>query len=209
MTLQVNGLYLNEIQSSYTIGGCIDIFENVWPNPEETIGELENQVEDLSSGIYWQKALTIGLGAQQDIRTNKMLGLNYFANIENNPICQKIINQYYTLLLSTTNVYAKKYNIHETFWHEQYSVLKYVPGTQYHEHYDGGTNIGRAISCVCYLNDDYEGGEIEFINFKVKIKPQKGMLILFPSNYAYRHIAHPVISGTKYNLVTWILDRQM
>jgi predicted 2-oxoglutarate/Fe(II)-dependent dioxygenase YbiX len=67
--------------------------------------------------------------------------------------------------------------------------------------------MGRCISCIAYLNSDYEGGEIEFVNFGVKIKPQPGMLIIFPSNFAYRHIAHPVTSGTKYNLVTWIKDR--
>jgi predicted 2-oxoglutarate/Fe(II)-dependent dioxygenase YbiX len=35
------------------------------------------------------------------------------------------------------------------------------------------------------------------------------MLILFPSNYAYSHIAHPVTSGTKYAMVTWIRDREI
>ena len=44
-------------------------------------------------------------------------------------------------------------------------------------------------------------------NFDIKIKPQPGMLILFPSNFAYTHIAHPVTSGSKYALVTWIKDR--
>ena len=68
--------------------------------------------------------------------------------------------------------------------------------------------IGRSVSAICYLNDDYEGGELEFVNFKLKIKPQAGMMILFPSNFAYMHIAHPVTSGTKYAMVTWIRDRQ-
>jgi len=69
--------------------------------------------------------------------------------------------------------------------------------------------MGRSISALCYLNSDYEGGEIEFVNFGVKIKPESGMMILFPSNYAYMHIAHPVISGIKYALVTWIRDRMI
>jgi len=65
----------------------------------------------------------------------------------------------------------------------------------------------RDYSSICYLNDDYEGGEIEFPNFGVKIKPEPGMLILFPSNFAYAHRAHPVTKGTKYAMVTWIRDR--
>jgi predicted 2-oxoglutarate/Fe(II)-dependent dioxygenase YbiX len=69
--------------------------------------------------------------------------------------------------------------------------------------------MGRALSAICYLNDDYEGGEIEFPEFKVKIKPEAGMLILFPSNFAYKHTAYPVTKGTKYALVTWIHDRPL
>jgi predicted 2-oxoglutarate/Fe(II)-dependent dioxygenase YbiX len=60
---------------------------------------------------------------------------------------------------------------------------------------------------LLYLNDDYSGGELEFRNFQLKISPKKGMLLLFPSNFAYAHIAHPVTSGTKYAFVTWLHDR--
>ena len=61
----------------------------------------------------------------------------------------------------------------------------------------------RQMSMVAYLNDEYEGGELEFINFDLKIKPQKGSVILFPSAFPYAHIAHPVDIGTKYAMVTW------
>jgi predicted 2-oxoglutarate/Fe(II)-dependent dioxygenase YbiX len=86
-------------------------------------------------------------------------------------------------------------------------MLKYRSGEEYKAHYDGGTMSGRAVSALVYLNSDYEGGEIEFPHFGIKIKPEAGMMLLFPSNFAYRHIAHPIRSGTKYSLVTWIRDQ--
>ena len=92
-------------------------------------------------------------------------------------------------------------------YHENYKMLKYPVDTEYKKHYDGATASGRCISAIAYLNDDYEGGEIEFPNFEIKIKPKAGMLVLFPSNYAYAHIAHSVTKGTKYAIVTWIHDR--
>jgi predicted 2-oxoglutarate/Fe(II)-dependent dioxygenase YbiX len=113
------------------------------------------------------------------------------------------------LLLSATNPYAQRYAIKEQFWHEGYQVLKYSSGEEYVAHYDGDTAMGRAVSAIVYLNDDYEGGHIEFPNFNIKIKPQPGMLLLFPSNYAYTHVARPVTTGTKYAIVTWIKDRQI
>ena len=88
-----------------------------------------------------------------------------------------------------------------------YNILKYESGQEYKVHYDGATGQGRHISCILYLNESYEGGEIEFPAFGFKIKPQAGMLVMFPSNFAYRHIAHPVLSGTKYAMVTWLHDR--
>jgi predicted 2-oxoglutarate/Fe(II)-dependent dioxygenase YbiX len=88
-------------------------------------------------------------------------------------------------------------------------MLRYKGGQQYKAHADGTTADGRSVSAIVYLNNDYEGGEVEFVNFGVKIKPEPGMLLLFPSNYPYTHIAHPVISGTKYAIVTWMKDRNI
>lgn len=209
MAMKINGLYLQEREPDALVGGCIEIFENVWPNPNQTIQQIENECKNPDSGIFWQKAGTVGLGAYQDVRTNLLMDITYLSDITNNKVVQNVNNIFYTALLSVSNSYSKRYEITEPFFHENYQLLKYRGGEYYNSHYDGGTQMGRCVSALCYLNDDYEGGEIEFINFKVKVKPQAGMMILFPSNYAYRHIAHPIKSGTKYALVTWIKDRQV
>jgi predicted 2-oxoglutarate/Fe(II)-dependent dioxygenase YbiX len=138
-----------------------------------------------------------------------MMGVTHLAGVTNNAVLQNVHNQFYMLLLAASIPYAKRFNIKEGLWHEHYQMLKYEQGEEYKGHYDGGTPIGRSISCLCYLNGNFEGGELEFPNFHVKIKPEPGMLVLFPSNYAYLHIAHPVTSGTKYSMVTWIKDREI
>jgi 2OG-Fe(II) oxygenase superfamily len=209
MAIQVNGFFPGELKPDTTVGGCIDIFENVWPSPHEAIAMAEQACADPDSGAYWERAGTIGDGPHQGARTNSLLAVSQAADLGNNPALQNIHNQFNMLLLASTIPYAQRHGLTEGIWHEGYSLLKYSTGQEYKSHYDGTTSTGRAISAICYLNNDYEGGEIEFPNFGVKIKPEPGMLILFPSNFAYRHIAHPVISGTKYSLVTWLRDRQM
>ena len=207
MAVNINGLFPGERSPDATVAGCIDIFENIWPDPKDIILKVEKECLTPDSGAYWTRAETTGSGPYQEARTNKLMPVSLLADVSNNLLLQNIHNQFYTILLASTVPYAKRYGIEEAFYHEGYNLLKYNNGQEYKKHYDGGTKIGRAISAVMYLNDDYEGGEIEFPNFNVKIKPEAGMLILFPSNFAYAHVAHPVTSGTKYALVTWIRDQ--
>jgi predicted 2-oxoglutarate/Fe(II)-dependent dioxygenase YbiX len=207
MSLNINGFFPGELKPDATIGGCIDIFENAWPNPEQTIQMAEAECAKSLSGAHWQRAGTFGQGPFQDARTNLILEVTHLASVSNNPVLQNIHNQFNMMLLAASVPYAQRYHIAEGLVHEGYGLLRYEGGQEYKAHYDGGTPTGRAISAVCYLNNDYEGGEIEFPNFNVKIKPLPGMLILFPSNFAYAHLAHPVTKGTKYAMVTWIRDR--
>jgi predicted 2-oxoglutarate/Fe(II)-dependent dioxygenase YbiX len=206
MTNFYNGFFPGDKEPDEIIGGCINIFENVWPSPANTIQLAEQQCTDPESGAAWIKASTFRGGQYQDYRTNKSLVISELGMLYNNPVFQNMHNQFYMILLATLNLYNKKYSIGENLYHEGYSLLKYSGGEEYKLHYDTSGVMGRVISAICYLNDDYEGGEIEFPNFNVKIKPQPGMLILFPSSFPYAHIAHPVTSGTKYALVTWIRD---
>jgi predicted 2-oxoglutarate/Fe(II)-dependent dioxygenase YbiX len=204
--MMINGMFPGKLYPNATVGGCIDIFENAWPDPEGTIEAVEAQCNDVATGLRWSRAETLGDGVNQNRRTNYDLGITVNAH-QGDPVAQAIHNQMYMLLMATSVPYADKYGMQENMYHEGYNMLKYSFGQEYKAHYDGDTATGRSLSAIVYLNSNYEGGEVEFTNFGVKIKPQPGMLLLFPSNYAYTHIAHPVTSGTKYAIVTWIHDR--
>jgi hypothetical protein len=204
--MQVNGIFPGELLPNETVAGCINIFYNAWPHPEKTIAAIENEISTPNSGVYWRKAGTIPHGMNQNYRTNYDMSITGVASDYHNDVAKNIHNQMYFLLLASTIPYAKKYGVEEMY-HEPYNLLKYQFGQEYKSHYDGETSTGRSISAIVYLNNNYDGGEIEFTNFDIKIKPEPGMLLLFPSNYAYSHIAHPVTDGSKYAIVTWIKDR--
>ena len=83
---------------------------------------------------------------------------------------------------------------------------KYNPPNQgYHYvHEDwSGWNYARYIAAIIYLNDVYEGGETEFINQKLKVKPMKGTIILFPPYYTHKHRGNRPISNSKYIMTSW------
>lgn len=207
MSRMINGLFYGEIQPTVMLAGNIAVYENIWPNPDKTIERVEKECADPDSGAYWRRAETHGQGAHQTHRTNKVLDITHLATVNDNKYLQNLHNQFNMLLMAASIPYANRCQITEPLFHEGYCLLKYSDDQEYKQHYDTDTSGGRIISCLCYLNNDFEGGELEFPNFDIKIKPQPGMLILFPSNYAYTHIAHPVTSGNKYALVTWIKDR--
>ena len=66
------------------------------------------------------------------------------------------------------------------------------------------------LSSILYLNDDYENGEISFINeieeTYVKYKPKAGDLLVFPGIKPFYHAAHNFSGNNKYlvrHFLTW------
>ena len=95
-------------------------------------------------------------------------------------------------------------------WREGLNLLRYQQDQEYKWHTDQPwtpptkdriDTYGRMISVVLYLNDDFKGGETEMHGRLWR--PQKGKALIFPSHWTYPHRARPVLSGTKYALVTW------
>ena len=48
------------------------------------------------------------------------------------------------------------------------------------------------------------GGELEFTQLGLTIRPKKGMMIAFPSYHEFAHKVHPVKYGFRYTLVSWL-----
>ena len=93
-------------------------------------------------------------------------------------------------------------------------LLRYEIGQSYLTHSDASVNFGprggvltRRATAILYTNDDYQGGELEFPHFNLKIKPTAGTILVFPADFVYEHVAHPVTSGTKYAVVDFFISR--
>ncbi len=89
-----------------------------------------------------------------------------------------------------------------------YAIQRTNPGEYYHWHIDGGSHqfSDRQLVAIWYLNDvGGPGGETEFINQNVKIKPEVGKLILFPPFWTHEHRGVKLQKGIKYIATTWIV----
>jgi hypothetical protein len=87
---------------------------------------------------------------------------------------------------------------------ESFRITKFSgTGEFFGMHSDDSFATPRTTSMVYYPNEDYEGGELEFIHFGIKVKPRAGQLFLFPSAYNLEHKVHPITSGTRITFVSF------
>lgn len=88
---------------------------------------------------------------------------------------------------------------------ESLRISRYSLGEFFGSHADDTYATPRTVSLVYYPNDDYEGGELEFVHFGVKIKPKAGQLFIFPSGYSYEHKIHEIKSGNpRWTIVSFL-----
>ena len=88
-----------------------------------------------------------------------------------------------------------------------YNMQRTDPGGFYHWHLDSGPGdfAKRQLVALWYLNDaPEEGGSTEFYFQQVSVRPQTGMLLLFPPFWTHLHRGAEVLSGVKYIATTWV-----
>lgn len=96
-------------------------------------------------------------------------------------------------------------------------ILSYQVGGHYVPHVDGESiwqapnkeliwrkSTDRDLSIVFFLNDDFEGGDFVFPELRVRVRPEPGMMIAFPSTHQYLHGVEPVTKGKRYSIVNWM-----
>ena len=59
------------------------------------------------------------------------------------------------------------------------------------------------VSCVVYLNEDFDGGHHYFNYLDIDYIPKTGDILMFPSNYIAAHEVTPVTSGSRYSYLGW------
>jgi prolyl 4-hydroxylase len=98
---------------------------------------------------------------------------------------------------------------------EALALLRYSPGQEYRPHFDyvQGAANRRLMTALIYLNDDYDGGETEFVRTGLKVKGGVGDVVLFHNEGADRapnplseHAGLPVTRGQKYLATRWIRE---
>lgn len=159
----------------------------------------EEYLKELKASNSWKRA-TVGMEHRvSDVRTNDFLvisGREEFKRLD-----QKLFQLFHAAILRyRSDIPVSDFGITKD---EGYQALRYESGQEYKRHSDQGTLNQRMVSAVLFLNENFKGGKLWFPNQKVKVTPKAGTVVLFPSSFAYEHVALPVKKGVKFAVVTW------
>ncbi len=90
---------------------------------------------------------------------------------------------------------------------DKFNLQHYEPGQCYknwHTEFFGPVpGHVRALAFMTYLNDVKEGGETEFMYYKLKVKPKRGLTLMWPAGFTHTHRGCPAPHEEKMIVTGW------
>ncbi len=89
---------------------------------------------------------------------------------------------------------------------ELINIQRYKPGEGFYSWHTENSNIissHRIMAFMTYLNTVEEDGETEWLHQKIKIKPEKGLTLIWPSDWTHVHRGCVAKKETKYIATGW------
>ncbi len=92
---------------------------------------------------------------------------------------------------------------------ERFRCYRYTPGQRFAPHYDGSfirnDRERSLLTLIVYLNEDYAGGATAFHDFDLRVRPRRGMALLF--QHLLLHEGCVVTEGVKYAMRSDVMYR--
>ena len=139
----------------------------------------------------------------KDVKDSSDCNLNNFPHLK---------YKYIDMLQQCVNLYIEKYSFVNDSepWTllEGINIQKYKPnGGFYKWHCERGSGtlptVSRHLVFMTYLNDVEDKGETEFYYQKLKVKPEKGLTLIWPTDWTHTHRGISSPTQTKYIATGW------
>jgi hypothetical protein len=125
---------------------------------------------------------------------------------------QKLFNEYWSFLGICRDLYIEKYEFCNKYspWEirQSINIQQYLPGMGFYGWHceraqASELSAARHLVFMTYLNDVTEGGETEFYYQSLKIRPTKGLTLIWPVDWTFTHRGIPSNTQTKYITTGW------
>ena len=167
----------------------------------ESVNGLKDEINQSVPTQEWKEAQVVNLETFEG-QLHESRKCHDFVLYDHNEELKDLYKKIDNWISPAFNDFMQEYNV-EPIVSDMYLILRYGNLGKFDSHVDDGGKFPRTVSLSAYINEDYEGGELEFKHFNIKHKPQTGDIILFSSAFPYMHSVAPVISGTRYAIVNW------
>lgn len=126
---------------------------------------------------------------------------------------QELLTEYSVHLQNVCVNYMKKYPMVDYYspWGitEKVNLQRYYPGEGFYGwHTERGNpncnEANRHMVFMTYLNTVDDGGETEFYHQNLKVKPEKGLTLIWPADWTYTHRGCVSNTETKYITTGWL-----
>lgn len=188
-------------------------WESCMEVPEGIIDSMNKEVDDWKKKI--EEGKREGSSQYQTAVASGYTGPIRFAPEDD--FKEKVNHQYLSQIQSNTMnkvaEYIKMYpDLEEEIgWFESYQYISYKPPKHMKYHSDNHavrnpdtgfmyvTPYLRRITCLTYLNDNFQGGALDFRYWKnyKPYKPPAGTTVIMPSGFLWSHATTPLLNGRK------------
>jgi len=181
-------------------------------NHDNFISEYETNLDCSSVISYYEFIKSCGLTIKRSNIEKTVDDQVFVHQLPEQILYDNTQNCYYQDWNDVVEVALRQYIFNHTILanknlqHTLCKIQKTNPKEGYHAwHYENTPNCPyRQLVTMMYLNDDYDGGETEFLYQSFRVKPKTGKVVIFPCSWPWTHRGNPPIKKSKYILTSWV-----
>jgi hypothetical protein len=153
------------------------------------------------------------VGVEPNIQVNPSIKLSTDVLVYPKDILlNNVIKNYFDQLQNILEVYKKQYPMSDNYapWEikEGCNIQHYKPNEGYFVWHTERTativpNCNRHLVFMTYLNDVDDQGETEFYHQELKVKPRKGLTLIWPADWTHTHRGITSPTEEKYIITGW------
>lgn len=158
-------------------------------------------IDNILSNAEHEKVLNFTKNINSDTWISQPWGVDIFYSSTMPEEIIEILTKVFKIALKTSiDIYGVGIN---DFDKRSVHLNRWKQGISMPPHIDILSQRSDHIAALYYINDDYEGGEINFVDHSFKNKPQSNSLIIFPGNENYLHEVLEISEGIRYTSSIW------
>lgn len=168
----------------------IEVIDGVFSTGEEII-------ECLNSLGGWEGSKVGENPHESGVRTSSSMFLPLLS-FENPPVIHEFARAVWQCMDNYSTIYAVPF-----YAYEPITFNRYEPGQHFAAHPDYFKGSDRCVSAVAYLNTVERGGTTHFTYLDFTVEAVAGRVVIFPSNYLFRHSGTAPEDAVKYSAAFW------